>query len=286
MSTGRKINLKVRSLTIAICVVTIVCGIFIAFKPNKVTYRREIVSIGDVTTYYSFGGNVEVKERENVIADRMMQVKQLYVREGDQVEKGDPLFQTSYGDDVKSSIDGEVTQLDVDLNSQVMAGTRVIELVNYEDLKVTVRVDEYDIFVVEPGKQVEVTVNAMGRTISGTVSKVSREAVNVNGISYFTASIDLESDPDILVGMSTEIKMVKESVSDVVTLSMGALQFDNRNRSYVMVEVNGGRPQLRYVTVGLNDGVNVEILDGLKAGDVVLIPVGPKSSGLSFGGEL
>ena len=58
--------------------------------------------------------SVEVKERENVIADRMMQVKQLYVREGDQVEKGDPLFQTSYGDDVKSSIDGEVTQLDVD----------------------------------------------------------------------------------------------------------------------------------------------------------------------------
>ena len=148
------------------------------------------------------------------------------------------------------------------------------------------RVDEYDIFVVEPGKQVEVTVNALGRTISGTVSKVSREAVNVNGISYFTASIDLESDPDILVGMSTEIKMVKESVFDVVTLSMGALQFDDRNRSYVMVEANGGRPRVRYVTVGLNDGVNVEILDGLKAGDVVLIPVGSKSSGSSFGGEL
>lgn len=286
MSTGRKINRKALILTIVICVVAIVCGIFIAFRPSKVRYQRETATIGDVTTYYSFGGNVEVKERENVIADRMMQVKQLYVREGDQVEKGDPLFQTSYGDDVKSSIDGEVTQLDVDLNSQVMAGTRVIELVNYEDLKVTVRVDEYDIFVVEPGKQVEVTVNALGRTISGTVSKVSREAVNVNGISYFTASIDLESDPDILVGMSTEIKMVKESVSDVVTLSMGALQFDDHNRSCVMVEANGGRPQVRYVTVGLNDGVNVEILDGLKAGDVVLIPVGSKSSGSLFGGEL
>ncbi len=286
MSTGRKINRKALILTIAICAVAIVCGVFTALRMNKVTYRRETAEIGDVTTYYSFGGNVEVKERENVIADRMMQVKQLYVREGDQVDKGDLLFQTSYGDDVKSGIKGEVTQLDVDLNSQVMAGTRVIELVNYEDLKVTVRVDEYDIFVVEPGKQVEVTVNALGRTISGTVSKVSREAVNVNGISYFTASIDLESDPDILVGMSTEIKMVKESVFDVVTLSMGALQFDDRNRSYVMVEANGGRPRVRYVTVGLNDGVNVEILDGLKAGDVVLIPVGSKSSGSSFGGEL
>ena len=286
MSTGRKINRKALILTIAICAVASVCGVFTALRMNKVTYRRETAEIGDVTTYYSFGGNVEVKERENVIADRMMQVKQLYVREGDQVDKGDLLFQTSYGDDVKSGIKGEVTQLDVDLNSQVMAGTRVIELVNYEDLKVTVRVDEYDIFVVEPGKQVEVTVNALGRTISGTVSKVSREAVNVNGISYFTASIDLESDPDILVGMSTEIKMVKESVFDVVTLSMGALQFDDRNRSYVMVEANGGRPRVRYVTVGLNDGVNVEILDGLKAGDVVLIPVGSKSSGSSFGGEL
>ena len=116
---------------IAICAVAIVCGVFTALRMNKVTYRRETAEIGDVTTYYSFGGNVEVKARENVIADRMMQVKQLYVREGDQVDKGDLLFQTSYGDDVKSGIKGEVTQLDVDLNSQVMAGTRVIELVNY-----------------------------------------------------------------------------------------------------------------------------------------------------------
>ena len=39
-----------------------------------------------------------------------------------------------------------------------------------------------------------------------------------NGLSYFTASVDLEQDPDILVGMSAEVEMVNQQVSGVVTL--------------------------------------------------------------------
>jgi len=271
MNTNAKKHLKLRTKLAIVLFLAVIAGLFIIFRPAKEVSIQEMVQQKDVTTYYSFSGVIDVKQRENVIADSMMQIKRLYVKEGDKVKKGDILFQTSYGDDVSAGIDGEVTMLDVDLNSQVFAGTRVMQLVNYEDLEVTVKIDEYDIFIVQPGKEVEVTVNALKRTIQGNVSKVSREALNVNGISYFTAIIDLNYDPDILVGMSVELKMIKDSVSKANTVSMQALRFDDYNRAYVMLDDGSGKPKVKYVTVGINDGNIVQILEGLEVGDIVLI---------------
>ena len=182
------------------------------------------------------------------------------------------------GEKLLAKIDGEVTKIYVEESAQLMAGVQVMDLVNYDDLQVTIKVDEYDLSTIQAGKAVTATINALDKDVKGTVSKVSREAVTLNGVSYFTASVDLEKDASLLVGMSVEVKLLNQEVKGVTTLSMKALQFDNENKPYVYVKNAEGKTETKAVTVGINDGITVEIKDGVKAGDTVLLP----KAGFSF----
>src|ERR1035437_6479130 len=100
------------------------------------------------------------------------------------------------------------------------AGTKLADIVDLDALQVTVKVDEYDLPAIALNKDVEVTVNAINKTINGKISKISKTAVVQNGVAYFTAVINLGKDADIKVGMSCDAKLINQQVTNVVTISM------------------------------------------------------------------
>ncbi|MFQ9951866.1 MAG: efflux RND transporter periplasmic adaptor subunit [Clostridium sp.] len=247
--------------------------IFFVTKPKNQEFEEVKTQTGDITTYYSFSGNVESKEKQSVLADKMMQISSIHVQEGDAVHKDDILMETTAGEQIKAEIDGEVTKLYVEEGSPVTAGSQLIDLVNYDHLQVTVKVDEYDVKAVQEGKEATVNIGALdNKKVTGTISKVSRQAVVANGISYFTASIDLPEDQEVLVGMSAEVEMVNQQVSGVTILDMDALQFDSYNHPYVYYRNEQGKVDTKSVEVGINDGNTAEITEGLQPGETILVP--------------
>ena len=90
-------------------------------------------------------------------------------------------------------------------------------------------------------------------------------------MSYFTATIDLAKDEAIKVGMSTEAKILKQQATDVVTLSMKAIQFDSKNKPYVLIPTEKGMTTKKYIQPGINDGTTIEVKNGVSAGDEVII---------------
>ncbi|MCI9272738.1 MAG: HlyD family efflux transporter periplasmic adaptor subunit [Clostridiales bacterium] len=252
--------------------------VFWGLRPKQLAYDEVQAKTGDVTTYYSFSGNVESKENQSVLADKILQISKIHVKEGDFVKKNDILLETTSGEQIKADIDGEVIALYVEENAPVAAGTPLLDVVNCDDLQVTVKVDEYDIKAVKKGNQVQVTIGALDNMeVSGTIAKVARQAVVVNGISYFTASVDLEQNTDLLVGMSAEVELLNQKVTDVVTLNVAALQFDEYNQPYVYYYDEKGNVNTKPVQVGVSDGTTAEITEGLQAGETVLAP---KKSGM------
>ena len=225
-----------------------------------------------VTTYYSFSGNIEAKNKESVVLTAMNQIDTIEVSEGDQVKKDEVLFTTLQGSEVKASIDGEVANIYVTEGDVVTAGTIIMDLTDYSNLQVKVKVDEYDVKSVEVGKEAIVTINALDKEVKGTVSHLSKEAQSLNGVSYFVATIDLNEDSELRVGMSTEVKMVNESVTDVIVIPMNALQFDYTNLPYVYYRNNQGEVMTKTVELGITDGTLVEVISGLEEGEEILIP--------------
>ena len=250
-------------------------------RPKAATYTEETAKTQNLTTYFSFTGNIEAENTQKVISVSTAKISTVYVEEGDTVKKDETLFKTSQGQTIKAEIAGEVAEVNVQEDSTVAAGTVLARITDYSSLQVKIKVDEYDIGSVTIGKEVSIYVNSLDKTFKGTISKVSKEAATVSGVSYFTATIDIEKDSSLLVGMSTEIKMVSQSAPNATTISMKALQFDNENTPYVFIKVNN-KMVAQEVSVGINDGTTVQILDGIKSGDVVYLPSTSTQSSLIF----
>ncbi|MDF2878711.1 MAG: HlyD family efflux transporter periplasmic adaptor subunit [Clostridia bacterium] len=276
-----------KGLIIGVSVVVIAAACFAApmlFGRNGAKdYTEETVKIGDITTYYSFSGVVESKNRESIISEKTMQVDEIKLTEGTLVKKDDVLIETTQGDEIKAPIDGEISKLYIEENEQIMPGAVIADLVDYDNLQITVKVDEYDLPAITVDKEVDVTIGAIDKEIKGKVSSVSKEATHVNGVSFFTATIDLEQDEAIKVGMSAEIKLLNQKASGATIMTMKALQFDENNKPYVFIKSEQNEPMTKYVQVGMNDGTTVEITEGLTEGDILMIPKAASTAVSGFG---
>ncbi|MBS4026730.1 MAG: HlyD family efflux transporter periplasmic adaptor subunit [Clostridia bacterium] len=232
-------------------------------------YTEVILVNGDITTYYSFSGSVEAKNRQTIFADKIMQIAEVLVEEGQTIKKDDVLMRTTMGEKIKAKIDGEVSNIYIEENAQLMAGSKLMDIVDYNNLQLKVQVDEYDLPAVEKGKEVEVSIHALSKILPGKIDNVSKEGQYLNGLTLFTAIISINNDDTIRVGMSAEVRALNQSVENALILPMSAIQFDNNNNPYVFIDTDKG-PQKAELELGINDGINVEIIRGITASDTIL----------------
>jgi multidrug efflux pump subunit AcrA (membrane-fusion protein) len=244
-------------------------------KTGATGFEEEKASKGNITTYYSFSGNIESKGRQDIFSAKEMHIIQVLIKEGDRVKKNDVLLKTTNGD-IKAEINGEIAKVYTKNDTHAVQGTRLMDVADYTNLQTSVKVDEYDLDFLQVNKKVNVTINALKKEVNGLVTGISKEATNENGVSYFTATIDLPEDSELRVGMSVEAKILNQKVTDVTILPMKVIQFDSKLKPYVLIPKEKGNTARKYVRTGINDGTVIEIKSGVNAGDEVLIPKASK----------
>ncbi|NLL82029.1 MAG: HlyD family efflux transporter periplasmic adaptor subunit [Tissierellia bacterium] len=173
---------------------------------------------------------------------------------------------------IYAEVDGEVSEIHVTENQSIIMGTPIMDVVDHNNFIVKLKVDEYDLKAISLGKKAEVTISALGEKVVGTVTDISKQAKVVEGVSFFETTIKLEDNEHLRVGISTEVIMPHESVKNATTISMKALQFDDENKPYVYYRDSKGSISTKAVTVGINDGIIVEILEGVESGETILVP--------------
>lgn len=278
-----KVNGKKKSskwVAFLVIIVLIIGGVMVASNSLKGSitdnFYETKASKETIETYYTFSGSVGSKDSQIVMAQKIMQISKINVAEGDKIKKDTVLFETSDGFEVKAKIAGNVSKIYVSKDQQVMAGAQLCDIYDFENLEVNVKVDEYDIDSVSVNKKVDVTIAALDKTISGTVAKLSNTAANQNGVAYFTATIDLDKDSDIKIGMTAEAKILNKQAKEVITLPLKAVLFDENDKPYIYVlsESNGKTsiPIQKAIEIGLDDGKTIEIKSGLTDGQKVLYP--------------
>ena len=270
MNTKRKSKKKKIIVTSIVIIAIVGFAASIFMRPARTSYESVDAKIGDITNYYSFTGNVETKNRQTVTSEKVTQISTINVKEGDVIEADTVLYTTSTGEEVKSKIAGEVVNINIEENSQVMGGVKLLEIVDYNNLEIKVKVDEYDIASLEQGKETTVKIGAINKDIKGTVSSMSKEGQIVNGVTFFTATIDLEKDESVKIGMSAEAKVINGNVQGIVTLPMKSIQFDDNNNPYVLMKGEKNAAIKTEITTGINDGTTVEVKSGVTSGETIL----------------
>ena len=147
-------------------------------------------------------------------------------------------------------------------------------MVDYQDLRIRIQVDEQDVAALSLDQPVRVSIHALGLTQDGRISRIAREASGQGGVPYFEVEVVLSQLPaGLLAGMSAEVKLENQSVTDGVLLPVKALQTDDQNRPYVYYVNEKGRMDAKYVTVGISDGIYAQIQQGVTPGETVYFPV-------------
>ena len=145
------------------------------------------------------------------------------------------------------------------------------------------------------GQKVTFTVDAFqGETFNGSVQEVRLNPTTTSNVVTYTVVIAAENpDQKLLPGMTATCTIVTREVVDAISVPVKALKFSpgvgpqmakpgalpsqfKGDRVWLNVD---GKLAPRPVKTGINDGVNVEILEGLSLGDSVV--VGQESAGVS-----
>lgn len=243
------------------------------------TYNSYTARIGSISNSLSFSASMAVQNNETLSSEGAATVRQIYVSEGEQVVRGQRLMRLSDGSTLKASFDGEVNLISVDVGDDVGANTSLIQIVDFRNMQVSMRVDEYAISQVQVGQQCQVTITALEQTYDTQIAHINRISSGGGNTAYYTVTAKLEVGADVLPGMQATVTIPQEEAVDSVILNRDALSFGRDNSAYVLMKDENDQMQQVAVTVGVDNDNYVEITSGLKDGDTVYKEQTTKASG-------
>lgn len=187
---------------------------------------------------------------------------------------------------ITSPIDGVVLSKAVEEGQTVAASFSTPELFtiaqNLKEMQVVADVDEADIGDVKEGERVTFTVDAYpDDTFTGTVKQVRQEATTTNNVVTYEVVISApNADLKLKPGLTANVTIYTQERAGVMGVSTKALRFtptpetvgkqykiqDVANAKAKVWTLKGNVLQAHRVSTGMNDGVNTEILSGVKAG--------------------
>jgi multidrug efflux pump subunit AcrA (membrane-fusion protein) len=168
---------------------------------------------------------------------------------------------------IRAPFDGYVQQRMVSLGELVKEQMPVIKIVRIDPLKVTAEIPEGLAPWIQGGQPVDLQVDAYpDRPFTGKVSRIS-PAVNQQTRAFPFEALVPNPQGLLKPGTFVRVKLTTNHAEDLLTLPYAALQYRyGVNRAFV---VTGDTIVGREVNVGDRLGDRIEILGGVKAGDVV-----------------
>lgn len=235
------------------------------------TYGSYTATTGTISNSMSFSGNISVKNSETFTASAAGTVREIYVSEEEEVQAGERLMRFTGGQTIEASFDGRVNEISVEEGDEVAAGASLIQIVDFSNMVVSLRVDEYDISSVYVGQACTVSVTALDLTFDSSLTHINRIASSSGGTAYYTVTAEVTVTDDVLPGMQVTVTIPEEEAVDAVILNKDALSFDETNSAYVLMENEAGEMERVYVETGVDNDNYVEIVSGLEDGDTVYV---------------
>ncbi|MBQ7139291.1 MAG: HlyD family efflux transporter periplasmic adaptor subunit [Clostridia bacterium] len=260
-------------------------GLFIYGKTrtgSTVTYQSYTASQGTISNALSFSGSLQLIDNATYTADATSEVRTVYVAVGDQVTAGQKLIRLSNGQNIEAEFDGRVNQLLVSAGDKVVAGDQLIQVADFSHMKVSIRVDEYDISDVHVGQTARVTVTATEQTVEMSIDSINYISASSGNVAYYTATAYVDVPEGVYPGMQATISIPQSEAQDVVVLKLEAISFDETNQAYVLMQKADGTMEKVSITTGVSNGNYVEITSGLQNGDTVYVEVEVEEDSGSF----
>lgn len=222
-------------------------------------YTKVYPTQGELTEAVYGLGNVKTYHRYEVKLGVTSTARKVYVREGDYVEKGQPLLLADEST-FKSPFDGVVTLVAIYEGEVATPQTVIIRVEDLDDRFIELSLEQDAALRIQKNQIAKVSFESLrGQILNGKVTAIFPRG------NEFVTHVDVTNlDKKILPGMSADVSIeigkIKGTLVPAKALRNGVLQIER-----------DGKIQNLKVDVGLVDGLSAEIKgDNLKSTDLVL----------------
>jgi hypothetical protein len=148
-----------------------------------------------------------------------------------------------------------------------------VELVDLDSVEVILDVDEVDTGSLAVGQPAFVTLEAWpDRQLQAAVISIAPKAQAGAEIVQYQVRLKADlADLPVRTGMTANADIVTANLSDVLLVPNRAIIADRQNGLFYANRLQGSEPALTEVKLGKRDSDYTQILEGLSAGDRLLI---------------
>ena len=202
---------------------------------------------------------------------------------------------------IYAPIDGIILSREVEEGQTVAASMTTPTLFtiakDITKMQVEANVDEADIGGVEVGQRVSFTVDAYPQEeFSGRVRQVRLSATTESNVVTYTVIIDADNpEQKLKPGLTATITIFTQELKDIDTVPASAIAFSpdtetlqkyyqqnqitakipevktgKNKEKYIWIKNNDGSLSQKQITIGINDGINIQVVSGLSGNEQIV----------------
>ncbi|MEX2117498.1 MAG: efflux RND transporter periplasmic adaptor subunit [Bacteroidota bacterium] len=172
---------------------------------------------------------------------------------------------------ISSPVDGIVMEKMIFRGQNIMAGMDLYKIADLSTLWILAEIYQYELSWVKVGQQADVELSYLpGKTFPGTITYVyptldmETKTAKVRVVVRNTATLDLKPE------MFATVKIISPVVVDAVAIPDEAI-IRSGERNIAVIALGGGYFDPREIRLGVMAGGYVQVLDGIKEGEKIVI---------------
>lgn len=240
----------------------------IEYERNKVLFDQNVISKSE---FQVLELKIKTTQEELTASQNQLQI----IKDG--VSKSSGSASNTF---VKSTISGMVLDVPVKEGGQVIEsntfneGTTIASVANMGEMIFEGKLDESEVGKVKENMDIVLTIGAIDKESFGAkLEYIAPKGITENGAIQFLirASISKDNSAFLRAGYSANADIILAKKENVSAVPESVLQFE-KEKAFVEVETGNQQFEKRYVKTGLSDGINIEIVEGLKKTDKIKVP--------------
>lgn len=250
---------------------------------DRTLYEAGAISLdtykASVTKFASAEASLESTRSDLSIAEKGLSaniIKQYQAQLSEIQANIDQLVKKNKETTVYAPIDGIIMATEIHEGAMVQAGAELYEIGGPKGLYIESNILIEDIKEIKEGSIVRIEDEDLGiSNLTGIVRKIYPKAVSITsdlGVEQKRVKIEVSMDSqnlDLKPGYEMVIKIVTQRKENTLLIPDKAL-FEYQGKDSVFVN-EGGVAKLRTIEKGLESEEQVEVLSGLKAGEIVIL---------------
>jgi HlyD family secretion protein len=182
---------------------------------------------------------------------------------------------------IRSTVNGMVLDVPVKVGNQVIEsnnfneGTTIASVADVGRMIFVGKVDESEVGKIKLNMPIEITVGAIeNKKFTAILTDIAPKGKTENGAIQFEikATLTNRDNTFIRAGLSANASIILEKADKVPALKESLVQFDKKTlKPYVEIQTGPQKFQRKDITLGVSDGIYVEVKSGIKASDKIKV---------------